>query len=177
MSLNNRRKKDIPGAEEDGYLQRFPGGIIEYYRNEKNVHRMVMNAPVYSGNGKIPIFETKEVTGLRKTLLYQVPIHNDPQVLYEFYCNEFEKAGFNVYYSDYGNKNLGKPRDWYKNVFLTGKNLFAWTDLSKIMLGNLLCYFSAEKEEENGKVYLSVFAVNHFRNNKKTGVFVYMTKK
>ena len=168
--------KDISGAKEDGFLRRFNGAIIEYFREEENIHRIVLEAPEYSGNFSDPKFNFKEIRGLRRTVLYQIPVHNDPVPVFKFYKEEIETAGFTILFSDYGNQNLGFPRDWYEQILITGKNMPAWSDLASILQGNLLCYFSGEKQEGEGMVYISVFAVNHFRNNKRTGVFIFTTK-
>lgn len=174
--FKERKKKDILNSSEDGYLLRFPGGIIEYFREEENVHRIVTSQPVYHSENIAASFNMKEIFSLRKTILYQIPVQMNSELLCNFYKQQLDEANFKIIYSDC-NENLGKPSDWYKQILMTNKNLFAWNDLSRMLLGKLFCYFSAVKKEEDKKIYLSVYAVNHFRNNKKTGVFIFVSEK
>ncbi len=167
--------KDIPNSTEDGYLLRFPGGIIEYFREEENVHRLVTSRPVYNLEDNSPVFSLKEIKGLRKTVLYQIPVQLDAEILCDFYKKQLDEADFEIIYSD-RDESLGRPEDWYKQVLMTNKNLFAWNDLSRMLLGKLFCYFSAVKKDGDKEVFISVYAVNHFRNNKKTGIFVFLSE-
>ncbi len=166
---------DIPNSSEDGYLKRFPGGIIEYFREEENIHKLVTSRPIYELENNSPLFKIKEIIGLRKTILYQVPVQEDSDELCDFYKQQLKQANFEIIYSD-RNTDLGDPSDWYDQVLMTSKNLFAWRDLSRMLRGKLFCYFSAVKKEGEKEVYLSVYAVNHFRNDKKTGVFVFLSE-
>lgn len=165
---------DIPNSSEDGYLERFPGGIIEYFREEENIHRLVTSRPIYQLKDNSAFFDIKEIRGLRKTILYRVPVQQDSDIICRFYKKQLSDSKFDIIYSDH-NSNLGDPADWFKNVFMTDKNVFAWKDLSQMMLGKLFCYFSAVRKEGEKNIYISIFAVNHFRNNKDTGVFVFLT--
>ncbi|MCF8390705.1 MAG: hypothetical protein K9H12_08435 [Bacteroidales bacterium] len=166
-------KEDIPNSTEDGYLMRFPGGIIEYFREEENVHRLVTSRPDSVEN--TVTFNIKEIKGLRKTILYQIPVQQNSENICRFYKQQLAESQFDIIYSD-EDSNLGDPADWYKKVFMTEKNVFAWKDLSEMMLGKLFCYFSAVKKENHKDIYISIFAVNHFRNNKSTGVFIFLSK-
>lgn len=173
--VKETEKGDIPNSSEDGYLLRFPNGIIEYFREEENIHRIVTSRP-NNQLGNSPLFNIKELHGLRKTILYQIPVQQDSNKICDFYKQQLNDSNFSIIYSD-RNSNLGDPADWYKKVFMTNKNLFAWNDLSQMMLGKLFCYFSAVKKEGDEETYISIFAVNHFRNNKNTGVFIFLSKK
>lgn len=166
---------DIPNSSEDGYLPRFPGGIIEYFREEENIHRLVTSRPQHRFEDNSTLFNIKEIKGLRKTILYLVPVQQDSDFICSFYSKQLVDSNFEIIYSD-RNPNLGDPAEWYKKVFMTDKNVFAWKDLSQMMLGKLFCYFSAVKKDGEKEIYISIFAVNHFRNNKSTGVFVFLTK-
>ena len=122
------------------------------------------------------VFDIKEINGIRKTILYQIPVQQDSDFICNFYKKQLDDLKFDIIYADH-NSNLGEPAEWFKKVFMTDKNIFAWKDLSQMLLGKLFCYFSAVKKEGAKDIYISIFAVNHFRNNKNTGVFVFLTKE
>ncbi|MBE0655362.1 MAG: hypothetical protein IH594_16295, partial [Bacteroidales bacterium] len=75
---------DIEDSEEDGYFRRFPGGVIEYFRHEYDVHKVLMSPPVFTGDGLVE-FDVKEVWGVRKSLIYRIPIFHDPLPVYDYY--------------------------------------------------------------------------------------------
>jgi len=144
--FKERKRLDITNSSEDGYLKRFPGGIIEYFREEENIHRLVTSRPVYEFENNPPIFNIKEIVGLRKTILYQVPVQEESDGICDFYKQQLKQANFEIIYSD-RNSDLGDPSDWYDQVLMTSKNIFAWRDLSRMLRGKLFCYFSAVKKE------------------------------
>jgi hypothetical protein len=176
MLKRNYREGDILQGSEDGVFRRYPEGVIEYYRHEFDIHRIVINKPVFRSADSID-FNYEEIEGKRKTVIYKIPLQHNPLPVYEFYMNEFERLGFEIIYSVYGKDSMGKPDQWISNLFITGKNYVAWKDLSMIMRGDIHCYISGIKKNGNNMMYASVFAVNHYRNNKKTGVFIFITPK
>ena len=177
ISQMSEPERDIEGAKEDGYLQRYPGSVIEFYREEEDIHRIVIKMPEYPAAGEPPLFEYFDVSGIRKTVLYKVPVIRSPETVYKYYMKEMKEAGFEIIYTGRGEKDLGNPEDWYRQVIVTGKNITAWAELSNILQGKLLCYFSGMKNDVREKIYLSVFAVNHFRNDRKTGIFIFVSKQ
>ena len=165
---------DIRQGSEDGIFKRFPGGVIEYFRHEFDVHRVVSDQPVFGKNGDVD-FKYKDIEGIRKTVIYKIPLHHDPLPIYNYYISEFKKNGFNILYSVHGEENMGRPGPWLKNLYVTGRNFIAWRDLSFIMDGDIHCYISGIKKNGSKNIYASVFSANHYRNNKKTGVFIFIT--
>ena len=177
IRLISRRpiRTDVPGSMEDGHFQRFPGAVIEFYRHEKDMHRMVLSDPVLKSN-QAEGFQTKDIFGLRKTVIYQIPVYHDPLPVYEYYINEFWNNGFEVLYSVFGEEKMGRPRTWFRNLYFTGKNEGIWKDLAMIMDGNIHCYISGEKKKGSTMIYASLFSVNHYRNDKRTGVFIFISE-
>ncbi|MFW5819750.1 MAG: hypothetical protein ACOCWA_00560 [Bacteroidota bacterium] len=170
----NYQENDIRSGSEDGFFKRFPGGIIEYYRNEFDNHRIVTSNPGIGNNGEME-FSYQDIEGVRKTVIYKIPLHHDPTPIYDYYTNEFKSSGFEILYSVYGEKLMGRPGPWVRNLYVTRKNVIAWRDLSFIMDGDIHCYISGMKKNGNKTVYASVFSANHYRNDKKTGVFIFIT--
>lgn len=166
---------DIRHSSEDGFFKRFPGGVIEYYRNEFDNHRVVTGVPFFGKNGEVD-FKFLDIEGVRKTVIYKIPLHHDPLSVYNYYVNEFKRSGFDILYSVMGEKLMGRPGPWLRNLYVTRKNFIAWRDLSFIIDGDIHCYISGIKKNGSKNIYASVFSANHYRNDKKTGVFIFITK-
>lgn len=170
----SNQESDIRQGSEDGIFKRFPHGIIEYYRHEFDTHRIVSGKPVFRKNRDID-FTYKDIEGIRKTVIYKIPLHHDPLPIYNYYMEEFKKSGFDIIYSVHSEAEMGRPGPWFRNLFVTRKNFMAWRDLSYIMDGDIHCYISGIKKSGNKNMYASVFSANHYRNNKKTGIFIFVT--
>ncbi len=172
--FNNHREGDIRGGSEDGFFNRFPGGVIEYFRHEFDIHNIVLSDPVHIKGGEVE-FNCRQIEGVRKTVIYKIPLHHDPLPVYNFYMNEFQRSGFEILYSVQGEERMGRPAPWFRNLFQTGKNFIAWRDLSYIIDGDIHCYISGKKKKGSNTIYASVFSANHYRNNKRTGVFIFIS--
>jgi hypothetical protein len=166
--------EDIENSRDDGYFRRYPGSVIEYYRNEKDLHRVVLSDPLYMNRVKAR-FKVEAIQGVRKTVLYSIPVQHDPVPIFNYYSNELKKSGFDILYSIYGKEKMGRAGLWIKELYITDKNVAAWEDLSEIMNGDIHFYISGIKKNESKDVYASVFSTNHIRNDKRTGVFVFIT--
>ena len=116
-----------------------------------------------------------EVHGLRRTVLYRLPLQHSADLIINYYVNELVNGGFEIIYKG-RNAELGLPGQWYRKVFISSKNIVVWKDLSRMLTGRVFCYISARKESgKDDMIYLSIFAVNHRRNNKSTVVFVFVS--
>jgi hypothetical protein len=110
-------------------------------------------------------------------VIYKIPLANNPLKVYNYYAEQFRKSGFDIVYATKGEEEMGRPRTWFHHLFLTEKNRTAWLDLSLIMDGDIHCYISGKKVKGKAETYASLFSVNHHRNDKNTGVFVFITEK
>ncbi len=176
FSIFKRKRKDIPGSREDGIFDRYPGGVIEFFRLEEDVHRFMISRPEWEKNRTGNELPFEEVQGERTTVIYQVPIPKNPDEIFDFYAEQFRNKGLKIFYAENNEALLGKPEDWFTSLYLTGKNISAWFDLSIIMRGKIYGYLSGGLRTGNHSVYASVFAVNHFRNNRYTGIIITLSR-
>ena len=174
--LFRRRRKDIPGAREDGIFERYPGGVIEFFRFEEDLHRFMIAQPDWGKNRTGNELPFEEVQGERTTVIYQVPIPKNEDEIFKYYLEQFDRKGLKIFYAQDNRALLGKPEDWFTSLYLTGKNISAWFDLSIIMRGKIYGYISGKLRSGNHTLYASVFAVNHFRNNRYTGIIITVSR-
>lgn len=170
------KEEDISGADEDGQFTRYPGSYIEYYRYENDTHRILASDPELNVNGEA-YFDFFEINGKRKTVIYKIPLTQNPSIVYDYYLKEFKSSGFDIICSVQGEECMGRPRTWFNKLYLTEKNRTTWMDLAMVMNGVIHCYISGKKTNRNAETYASLFSVNHYRNSKNTGVFVFITEQ
>lgn len=176
FSIFRRKRKDIPGSREDGIFDRYPGGVIEFFRFEEDVHRFMISRPDWDKNRTGNEVPFEEVRGEKTTIIYQVPIPKHPNEIFDFYYDQFQKKGLKLFYAEKNDAVMGKPEDWFTSLYLSGKNISAWFDLSIIMRGKIYGYLSGRVRTGNHTLYASVFAVNHFRNNRYTGIIISISR-
>ncbi len=172
--FSKKSTSDIENSRSDGYFKRFPGSVIEYYRNENDIQRVVTSPPVLKDE-KETLFEYIEISGNRRTVIYSIPLHHEPDPVYHYYLEEFRKAGFEIICSLKGEEQMGRPDKWIKQLFITDKNVTAWKDLALIMKGDILCYISGKKNKGGKDIFASLFSANHYRNDKRSAVFVFIS--
>lgn len=160
FSQENQRDKDVEGSKDFPLLTRFPGAVIEYY---KELRFGLLTLPVSKYQPDDQSFQ-KTIKGEGKVtrIQYSVPKENNPYFVYKTYLNALTKANHDILFSAYNKDELGLDSyDFWFFLYGGESGLNPLADPARSPRGNNYCLITSKYVEEDRITYLLISAVDN----------------